>query len=97
MLCQRDLCQQVVDGGGHYFFEVKDNQPELKESIAAEFEPAFPPYSEKQRLALLSRAETLNKGHGPRERRCLEASTRLAEHLDWPGVAQVCRLGDGTH
>jgi predicted transposase YbfD/YdcC len=22
----------------------------------------------------------------------LDASTRLAEHLDWPGVAQVCRI-----
>jgi predicted transposase YbfD/YdcC len=37
-------------------------------------------------------AETSNKGHGRRERRRLEASTRLAEHLDWPGVAQVCRI-----
>ncbi len=24
--------------------------------------------------------------------RHLQASTRLAEHLDWPGLAQVCRL-----
>lgn len=24
--------------------------------------------------------------------RHLEASTRLAQHLDWPGLAQVCRL-----
>ena len=37
-------------------------------------------------------AETSNKGHGRRERRRLEASTRLAEHLDWPGAAQVCRI-----
>lgn len=37
-------------------------------------------------------AETFNKGHGRRERRRLEASTRLAEHLDWPGVSQVCRI-----
>ena len=40
----------------------------------------------------LSTAETRNKGHGRRERRRLQASTRLAEHLDWPGVAQVCRI-----
>ncbi len=33
-----------------------------------------------------------NKGHGRRERRRLQASTRLAEFLDWPGVAQVCRI-----
>jgi DNA-binding GntR family transcriptional regulator len=37
-------------------------------------------------------AETSNKGHGRHERRRLEASTRLAEHLDWPGVSQVCRI-----
>lgn len=43
MFCQRDLCQQIVGAGGHYFFEVKDNQPELKASIAAEFQPAFSP------------------------------------------------------
>lgn len=40
----------------------------------------------------VSVAETSNKGHGRRERRRLEASTRLAEHLDWPGVSQVCRI-----
>jgi hypothetical protein len=43
MFCQRDLCQQIVDDGGHYFFEVKDNQPELKAAIEAEFQPAFSP------------------------------------------------------
>lgn len=37
-------------------------------------------------------AETTSKGHGRRERRYLEASTRLAGHLDWPGLEQVCRL-----
>lgn len=52
----------------------------------------FPPYTERKRQAHLSTAETFNKGHGRHERRRLEASTRLAEHLDWPGVAQVCRI-----
>jgi predicted transposase YbfD/YdcC len=42
-------------------------------------------------------AETSNKGHGRRERRRLEASTRLAQHLDWPGVAQVCRIERWRH
>jgi len=44
-----------------------------------------------------SEAETLNKGHGRRERRRLEASTRLAQHLDWRGVAQVCRIQRWRH
>ena len=43
MFCQRDLCQQIKDDGGHYFFEVKENQPDLKKSIDADFQPAFSP------------------------------------------------------
>jgi hypothetical protein len=43
IFCQRDLCQQIVDDDGHYFFRVKDNQPELKQAIEAEFQPAFSP------------------------------------------------------
>jgi hypothetical protein len=43
IFCQRDLCQQIIDDDGHYFFTVKDNQPELKQAIEAEFEPAFSP------------------------------------------------------
>jgi len=37
-------------------------------------------------------AETVEKGHGRRERRRLQASTRLSAHSDWPGLEQVCRL-----
>ena len=28
MFCQRDLCEQVLKDGGHYFVVVKENQPE---------------------------------------------------------------------
>lgn len=35
---------------------------------------------------------TVNKGHGRREGRHLQATTRLCGALDWPGAAQVCRL-----
>jgi hypothetical protein len=41
-------------------------------------------------------AETSNKGHGRREHRRLQASTRLAGHTDWPGLAQVCRVARTT-
>ena len=37
-------------------------------------------------------AMTLNKGHGRIEHRALTSSTMLNEHLDWPGVKQVCQL-----
>ena len=43
MFCQREICQQIVDSGGDYLFVVKDNQPELKAAIEAEFQPGFSP------------------------------------------------------
>lgn len=43
MFCQRDVCQKILDGGGHYLVVVKDNQPSLREAIAAEFKAAFSP------------------------------------------------------
>lgn len=46
MFCQRDLCQQIVDSGGHYLVAVKENQPTLLRDIQLEFaaqEAAFSP------------------------------------------------------
>ena len=34
----------------------------------------------------------MNKGHGRLTKRHLQASSRLAGWLDWPGVKQVCRI-----
>lgn len=35
IFCQRDLCQEIVEGGGDYVFTVKDNQPSLAADIQA--------------------------------------------------------------
>ena len=44
IFCQRDLSEAVLEGGGDYFWVVKDNQPELKDAIAGAFEaPVSPP------------------------------------------------------
>lgn len=46
MFCQRDLCAQIVDSGGDYFFPVKENQPTLLREIELELaanEAAFSP------------------------------------------------------
>jgi hypothetical protein len=40
MFCQRELSQQVIDAGGHYFWFVKDNQPTLLRDIEAAFAPS---------------------------------------------------------
>jgi Transposase DDE domain/DDE_Tnp_1-associated len=45
MYCQREVCQQILDEGGHYLIAVKDNQPELKEAVAADLTAAFSPGS----------------------------------------------------
>jgi hypothetical protein len=36
MFCQRDLCRQIVEDGGDYFFPVKENQPTLLREIQLE-------------------------------------------------------------
>jgi hypothetical protein len=40
---QRDVCEAIVSGGGHYVLPVKDNQPALKKDIVTGFERAFSP------------------------------------------------------
>jgi hypothetical protein len=56
------------------------------------FERLFPPANEAQRVAHLDVAASSDKGHGRREKRRLQTSDRLSGCLDWPDVAQVCRL-----
>jgi len=37
MFCQREICEQVLDSGGDYFFVVKENQPTLLKEIKLAF------------------------------------------------------------
>ena len=39
---QRDVCQLIVHRQGHYLIVLKDNQPELRQTVQDWFEP-FPP------------------------------------------------------
>ena len=39
LLTQREVAQQVVDGGGDYLLPVKDNQPTLHGDLATAFSP----------------------------------------------------------
>lgn len=39
---QREICRVITEGGGDYFFTVKDNQPTLKADIALAFGPDSP-------------------------------------------------------
>jgi predicted transposase YbfD/YdcC len=92
LFCQRHLCQQVLDAGGDYLLLVKDNQPTLAREIAWLFEPAS---AREAPLPLVDRrvARTVERGHGrTHDTRELVATTDLAAHSDWPGLAQVFRL-----
>lgn len=83
--CQRNLSRRVVRRGGAYFWVVKDNQASLRDDIATVF--ASPPPGEPFGSAV-SRTT-----HGDRtEVRTLTATTALNGYLDWPHVAQVCRI-----
>jgi len=37
MFCQREVCEQIMDSGGDYFFIVKENQPTLLKDIQLAF------------------------------------------------------------
>ena len=43
---QKEICRQVTEGGGDYFFVVKDNQPALKEHIETAFSEPFSPLAD---------------------------------------------------
>lgn len=85
LYCQRELSLRVLEGGGDYFWVLKDNQPGVKEAVSLLF--AEPPWGESFREACQE------SRHGDRwERRTLWASAALNGYLDWPGLGQVCCL-----
>jgi predicted transposase YbfD/YdcC len=85
LYCQRKLCRQIRQQGGHYLFTVKENQPRLYADIALLFEWPAPGES-------FAEAEQRDQ-HGDRhEVRHLWTSTALDGSLDWPGVQQVGKI-----
>ena len=40
MFAQRALCSHIVEQGGQYLFEVKDNQPALLQAVQRSFRDA---------------------------------------------------------
>ena len=43
MFTSPEICSAIIDSGGDYLLVVKDNQRELKETIAGDFLPGFSP------------------------------------------------------
>lgn len=45
MFAQKEICEEILEGEGDYFFVVKGNQPRLREDIEALFSEPFSPLS----------------------------------------------------
>jgi predicted transposase YbfD/YdcC len=83
---QRQMAATLVANDSDYLMIVKENQPQLRTDIATLFQ-------EPQVVAdTLTKARTVESGHGRIEERCLTASTALVGYTDWPGMQQVFRL-----
>jgi predicted transposase YbfD/YdcC len=92
MLTQRSLSVQILEAGGQYVWEVKENQSALLADIQEVFDPAPTASGWGQAPRDLRKAQTVNSGHGRLERRTLTASCFLNDYCDWPGLEQVFKL-----
>ena len=81
--CQRKICKKVIEKGADYLFAVKMNQPTLYEEINEYFQWAVEDEVESK---ILSRYETIEKGHGRITRRRVTATNEVAwfeSKSDW--------------
>jgi predicted transposase YbfD/YdcC len=93
MHTQRETSRQVLQAGGDYVWMVKGNQARTLWAIQKLFVHEACNLKNGAPLSKnIHTAETVNKGHGRREKRTLWVSTELNDYLDWPGVAQVFRI-----
>lgn len=83
IFAQKELSRQVVNQGGDDLWKVKENQEKLLTKLADFFGSAIGQVSD------LTRAKSLDKGHGRIEERILSCSSRLADQIAWPYLSQV--------
>ncbi len=89
---QRQLSVQIHEGGGHFVWLIKDNQPKTRQAIEQLFtpSPAIPGLG-CPRMDFC-RVKTVDKQAGRIEERTLTVSQLLNDYLDWPYVQQVFKL-----
>jgi predicted transposase YbfD/YdcC len=92
MFAQRELSQLIVERGGDYLWTVKDNQSSLRAEIEAAFEIEEGKTSLKAMKNDLTRAETIEKGHGRIEQRRLVVTSQMKGYLKWPELEQVLKI-----
>lgn len=86
MGCQKEIAQKIVDAGGDYVLNVKENHPGLLQDIRASFDHAFE--SDFKGMKHDS-YETEEKGHGREERRTyttLENPQEITDRSSWKNL-----------
>jgi predicted transposase YbfD/YdcC len=92
MFAQRELSTQIVEGGGDYFWWVKDNQPGLHSDLTLLFDRECVAAGWSAPPVDFTWAATIEKGHARLEMRVLTASSMLAGYSDWPYLAQAVKV-----
>lgn len=90
--CQTNIAAQIVNGGGDYLLSVRDNQPNLRESVEATFDAAL---ASSLPRASDEYAETTEKNRGRTEtRRCwvLPVDDTFPEAARWKNLARIVRF-----
>jgi predicted transposase YbfD/YdcC len=88
MGCQREIAQQILEGGGHYLLGLKGNQGTLHDDVRLFFErtPEGMP---------LQTHEEADKGRGHIETRRCDVTGDVAwlqERHGWPGLRSILRI-----
>jgi predicted transposase YbfD/YdcC len=102
MGCQKEIAQDIVDGGGDFVIAVKDNQPKLRQAIETHFEKHLECGLEDLQYR---RHETSDNGHGRIDERSYfltKIPRDFAVKKEWPWVKaigyslRVTRHADGS-
>jgi len=98
MGCQRQIAEAIVEGGGDYILQVKDNQPTLRENLELLFAEAM---RDDCRGVAYDFATQTNKGHGRIETRRCWTSWRVAglsgKEGHWRGLTSVACVERERH
>src|SRR4051812_22168961 len=89
MGCQKEIARAIVEGGGDYVLAVKDNQPKLREAIAAYFLDHLERDLEDLRYR---RFETSEAAHGRTDERSYlltKVPPDFALKKEWPQVKAI--------
>jgi len=91
MGCQKAIAEKIIDKGGDYLLALKGNQSSLHDDVRLHFEQPAP-----TSLIRMTRAETVDKGHGRIEVRQCRLSTDIdwlrARHPEWKNMSGIVAI-----